>query len=257
MLKAFSKKDPPPHRVKPVPVAVLCNVVATAATLQCPHRVAMADMTILAFFFLLRPGEYTGGSSDTAPFHFQDVHLFIGPTRLDLATASITSLRQATFGTLTFTNQKNGVRNEVIGHASSGDPVLCPVQARIRRVIHLRMQTSPPTMPLATWYQDDHPQPILPRHITDALRTAVMILSPTLGFLPEDVLACCLHAAGTTALLCADVDDCHISLLGRWRSDEMLCYIHLSTQQKMKDFSHKMLHGGVFNLIPNQLVLSY
>jgi len=257
MLKAFSKKDPPPHRVKPVPVAVLRNVAATAATSHCPHRNATADMTILAFFFLLRPGEYTGGSSDTVPFRFQDVQLFIGPTRLDLATASIASLRQATFGTLTFTNQKNGVRNEVIGHASSGDPVLCPVQALIRCVIHLRMHNAPPTTTLATWYQDDHPQPILPRHITDALRTAVTILGPTLGFLPEDVSARCLRAAGATALLCADVDDCHISLLGRWRSDEMLRYLHLSTQQKMKDFSRKMLHGGAFNLIPNQLVPSY
>jgi hypothetical protein len=115
MLKAFSKKDPPPHRVKPVPVAVLRNVAATAANSQCPHRVAKADMTILAFFFLLRPGEYTCGSSDTVPFRFQDVQLFIGPTRLlDLVTASIASLRQATFGTLTFTNQKNGVTMKLL-----------------------------------------------------------------------------------------------------------------------------------------------
>lgn len=193
-------------------------------------------MTILAFFFLLWPGEYTGGASNTVPFCFQDVQLFIGLTRIDLVMANIEFLHQATFGTLTFTNQKNGIRNKVIGHDSSGDPVLlCPVKALIRCVVHLRLHNALPTTPLAMCYQVASPQPILPHHITEALQTAVLNLGPTLGFLPDD---------GATALLCANVDDCHISLLGQW-------------QQKMNDFSHKMLHGSTSNLIPNQKVSSY
>jgi hypothetical protein len=59
MLAAFSKKDPPPHRVKPVPNAVLRNMSATASTSNFPIQQAAADMIILAFCFLLRPGEYT------------------------------------------------------------------------------------------------------------------------------------------------------------------------------------------------------
>ncbi len=260
MLASFTKVDPPPHRVKPVPVAVLRNVSATAAASQCPIQQATADMILLAFFFLLRPGEYTANPAKTeaAPFLFENVQLFIGPThRLDLRTASPTQLQQATFATLTFITQKNGVKNEVVGHARSGDPYLCPVLSLIRRVIHLRAHNAPMNTPLATAYHLNRPVAILPSDITQALRLAVTILGPSLGFLPSDVSARCLRAAGATALLCADVDSCHIQLLGRWRSDEMLRYLHLQAQPLMKDFSHKMLHGGAYNLLPNQLVPSY
>mmetsp|Transcript_14147 Transcript_14147/g.26547 ORF Transcript_14147/g.26547 Transcript_14147/m.26547 type:complete len:282 (+) Transcript_14147:4312-5157(+) len=260
MLSSFTKKDPPPHRVKPVPTAVLRNVSATATASLCPIQQATADMIILAFFFLLRPGEYTAKSTnpDARPFLLENVQLFVGPThRLNLMTATPEQLHQATFATLTFANQKNGVKDEVVGHARSGDLHLCPVLALIRRVIHLRHHQAPRTTPLATGYQHGLPVPILPADITQALRLAVTVLGPSLGFLPSDVSARCLRAAGATALLCADVDSCHIQLLGRWRSDEMLRYLHLQAQPLMKDFSRKMLHGGAFTLIPNQLVPSY
>jgi len=214
-------------------------------------------MIILAFFFLLRPGEYTANRSDTSPFRFQDVQLFIGPTRLDLCTAPPELLRQATFATLTFTTQKNGVCNEVIGHARSGDLSLCPVLALIRRILHLRVHNAPKDTPLATAYPNNSPVAILPSHITLTLRQAVHILGPSLGFLPSDVSARCLRAAGATALLCANVDSCHIELLGRWHSDQMLRYLHLQAQPLMRQFSQKMLLGGQFSLIPNQLVPSF
>jgi len=257
MLKSFKKTDPPPNRVKPVPIQVLRHIAARAVTWNDPVQLATADMIILAFFFLLRPGEYTANKSDTEPFRFSNVQLFIGPTRLDLTTAPLEQISQATFATLTFTTQKNGVCNEVIGHACSGDLYLCPVRALIRRIIHLRVHNAAPLTPLATAYQDQLPIAILPSHITHTLRTAVTIIGPSLGFLPSDVSARCLRAAGATALLCANVDSCHISLLGRWHSDQMLRYLHLQAQPLMRDFSKQMLAGGQFTLLPNQLVPSY
>ncbi len=82
-------------------------------------------MIIMAFFFRLRPGEYTDNDGD--PFRLEDVQLFTGDTRLPLMTAPESELRLARFALLTFTTQKNGVRSEVIGLACSGDPYLCPV----------------------------------------------------------------------------------------------------------------------------------
>ncbi len=69
---------------------------------------AASDMIINAFFFLLRPGEYTDNDGD--PFRLEDVQLFIGNTRLPLMTAPESELRLARFASLTFTTQKNGVR---------------------------------------------------------------------------------------------------------------------------------------------------
>jgi hypothetical protein len=54
------------------------------------------------------------------------------------------------------------------------------------------------------------------------------------------------------ALLCAHVDTDIIRLLGRWRSDEMLRYLHVQAEPVMRDFSRRMLSGGTFTLLPNQ-----
>jgi len=49
------------------------------------------------------------------------------------------------------------------------------------------------------------------------------------------------------------VDPDIIQLLGRWRSDEMLRYLHLSAEPVMKDFAKRMLNAD-YRLAPNQLV---
>jgi hypothetical protein len=67
---------------------------------------AVSDMVILAFFFLLRPGEYTGTSSNTTPFSLRDIQLFLGRVRVPLLTCSVPTLEATTFGTLEFTTQK-------------------------------------------------------------------------------------------------------------------------------------------------------
>ena len=59
---------PSPSQVKPIPVQVLRRLACVAADSRDPGLQAVADMIIIAFFFLLRPGEYTGTKSDSSPF---------------------------------------------------------------------------------------------------------------------------------------------------------------------------------------------
>jgi hypothetical protein len=257
MLQAFHKQDPPPHRVKPLPLPIIQHIAATAHASTDVALQAIADMIILAFFFLLRPGEYTGASPDAQPFRLCDIALSVGNTKLDLASASDSSLFGATFVTLEFTTQKNGVRGEVIGLGRSGDPLCCPVLAAARRLVHLRRHSAPPTTPLASYC----PRPaalaaVSPSAITTALRLATTLLGRQYGFTPNDVSARSLRAAGATALLCADVDPNIIQLLGRWRSDEMLRYLHLQAEPLMRNFAPSMLRGGHYRLHPNHSVPS-
>lgn len=51
MFKAWKKEDPPPKRVKPVPVQVIRRIAFIAQHSNCEHQKAIADMIILAFFF--------------------------------------------------------------------------------------------------------------------------------------------------------------------------------------------------------------
>ncbi len=78
--------------------------------------------------------------------------------------------------------------------------------------------------------------------ITSCIREAVAYRGPDLGFLPSDVSARCLRAAGATALLLAQVDP------------DVLQYLHVQAYPLMKDYAGQMLSSAAFTLIPNHLV---
>ena len=253
-LSCYSKQDPPPNRVKPIPVPILQRILAVALLGHNLFNIAIADMIAIAFFFLLRPGEYTGTGTESTPFRLADVQLFQGPVRLDLSTASDTALLAATFASLTFTTQKNGVRGEVIGLAHSGNPQFSPTICIARRVIHLRQHNAPPETPLASVYDTRSRsfKPVKAADITAAIKLACTAMGPIFGFSPADVSARSLRASGAMALLCAQVDSDVIRLIGRWRSDEMLRYLTVQAAPVMRDFSSRMLNHGAFTLLPNQ-----
>ncbi|KAL3826648.1 hypothetical protein ACHAXA_009089 [Cyclostephanos tholiformis] len=231
-------KDPRLNSASKIDFRIQCILPLATSTFQ-----AASDMIILAFFFLLRPGEYTDNDGD--PFRLADVQLFIGDTRLPQLMAPASELCLARFALLTFTTQKNGVRGEVIGLA-------CSVQAIIRQVIYLRSHSATLSTPLARVFNT--PDKVTASYLTVRIHDAVAACGPLLGFLPTKVLTRCLRAAGATALLLARVDPDVIHLIGRWRLDEMLRYLHVQAYPLMHDYSQRMLSSGSYTLIPNNLV---
>ena len=83
----------------------------------------------------------------------QDV--LYGGSCIDLATASDNFLHTATFATLTFDLQKNGVQGEVVGQGLSRHPTVCPVKALAQRVSHLRTNNSCPATPITMTYTNN------------------------------------------------------------------------------------------------------
>jgi hypothetical protein len=77
---------------------------------------AAADFIWIAFFYLLRPGEYLLNDTDAHPFMLQDLCVWVGTHKVNPLMAPRDLLCQATFIALEFTTQKNAVRGEVIGH---------------------------------------------------------------------------------------------------------------------------------------------
>ena len=258
-LRSYGKDDSPPARVKPVPIQVLHHALAIASHhADDLPMTAIVDMAVIAFFFLLRPGEYTGHTADraTTPFTMGDVQMFIGSRRLDLLLAPPAELAAATAASLTFTTQKSGVRGEVVHHGCSGSPSCCPTRALARRILYLRSNAAPPDTPLGTYFSQGpaghSSHPVTSAKITDLLKSSAGILGPTLGLLPKDISARSLRAGGAMALLCANVDTDMIRLMGRWQSDVMLRYLHLQAQPVMNKFANKMLTGGHYVLQPGQ-----
>ena len=107
---------------------------------------------------------------------------------------------------------------------------------------------------MARYFSNGRLCSITPSKITATLQAAVTFLGPSLGFLPGDVSARSLRAAGANALLFAEVDTDVIRLIGRWRSDEMLRYLHIQAAPLMQNYSRIMLNAGQYNLLPNHLV---
>ena len=252
-LRAYAKTDPPPGRVKPVPIQVVQTVVHAAYMnpQSDPGFQAVADMACLGFFFLLRPGEHTW-HRDNTPFTVEDVRLFLGHRRLNLATSSAAELAAATNMQLVFTTQKNGVRGEIIAHGRSGAPLVCPVAAVARRICYLRGVGLPPTSPLCLFLDSDNrTRHVTSRMITEALRAGVTLLGPdSVDLHPHEIEARSLRAGGATALLCAGIDSNTIQLIGRWKSDAMLRYLHVSALPVMNRYASHMYSGGNYSFLP-------
>jgi hypothetical protein len=54
------------------------------------------------------------------------------------------------------------------------------------------------------------------------------------------------------ALFCAGMDKTTIQLLGRWKSDELLRYLHAQAFPVIAHCAQLMLHHGDFAMVPNQ-----
>lgn len=258
-LRSYAKEDPPPHRVKPVPIQLIKAVVdhAYCTTVPATPLRAVADMICIAFFFLMRPGEYTITRGNT-PFRWQDVKLFIGVRRLDTSTDPPVDLQAATSVALTFTTQKNGVKGEIITQGRSGDPLTCPVAAVVRRILHLREHGAPISSPLCTiCSHTSRPSAVSSTDVSKTLRLGLTLIGPdTVDITPPEIDARSLRAGGATALLCANVDHNTIQLVGRWKSDAMLRYLHISANPQVLGYAKQMFAGGHYSFRPGLLAPS-
>lgn len=158
-------------------------------------------------------------------------------------------LSAATYVSLTFTTQKNGVKGEKMAHAANGQRFSCPVRATLRRVIHLRQHNSPATTPLHVYY-DDHgiKRSVSSAMITSLLRAAALTIPGHAGVHPDNIAAKSLRSSGAMALLLGGVDPDKIRILGRWRSDAMFRYLHGHALPLVRHNSQLMFSGGHYTL---------
>jgi hypothetical protein len=179
-------------------------------------------MCNITFYFLLRPGEYMGTTSDDTPFRLQDVALHVGTRRPDTMLASITDIQAANSVSYTFTTQKNSTKGEILTNGLSGNDLVCPVKATIRRIIHLRNNKAPKTAPVTSYFHNQKRVTIKAEDTTDALRLATVATGHQTGILPSDISARSLRAGGSMALLNGNIDHSTIRMIGRCHSDDMM-----------------------------------
>ena len=246
LLKTFRDEDPAPQPKLALPVHAIKLTCNQYYRESAPQAHAIGDLITIAFFFLLRVGEYTfpkpGKRKRTTQFRLQDVKFFKNGNAVPL-TAPLSMLLQASSVTLTIDRQKNGVRGATVHHHATSSPTFCPVKALARRVHAIILYTQDFATPisLVTGPQFGQPYHIIDRDITAALRygaaKAGLLFA---GYTLERISSHSLRASGAMALKLNGADDTTIQKLGRWSSRTFLMYIHTQISAYAAGWSSKM-----------------
>jgi hypothetical protein len=96
LFAAYAKNDAPPMRVKPVPIQIIQHALTLANSVPSADNLAVANMILIAFFFLMRPGEHTV-TKDNTPFKLKDIQFHVGQNRYNAATIPLGLLPAASF----------------------------------------------------------------------------------------------------------------------------------------------------------------
>jgi hypothetical protein len=184
----MANKDDPAKRSYPANITVICelfNVLDTDDPIDGQVNRHVINLTIIAFYWLLRPAEYThsrdANSSRSQAFTFGAACITVKRTptsepRMYCATdPSLNDVQESQIfaGSLTFADQKNGVRGEQVAQRANRDPDLCPAKALFRLTQHIRDNRAPPLTPLCAYYDSHHQLSyVKSQFITNGLRHA-------------------------------------------------------------------------------------
>jgi hypothetical protein len=253
LFATYKHADPATQSQIALPVAIFDNIMANEGASPLPNVQATADLTIIAFYFLLRVGEYTQPTSRrptrTTQFRLKDAtfwrHLADGThARLPFDTPDA-DLLQAQAVTLTLDNQKNSERDSTLHHDEVPGP-LNPVAAVARRFVAARAAShSNPNALLCQYSARGHVRALA---ISKILLAAVRRTSlQDQGFVPSRIGSHSIRASGAMALYLNAVDPTLIKKLGRWRSDTWLTYIHSQIGELTEGIATKMSRPIVFH----------
>ena len=227
--KEWKDEDPAPKPEHAVPNS---TVKLLASTYGASARVKfniIADLVVVAYFFLLRVCEYTKGTrkTRTIPLRRSDIQLWRRNLLLS-HTLSLDELLTADAVTINLENQKNGVKGAVVHHTTSGDSTFDPVRSMARLV--WAIQTLPESTPIGTYSENGTTwKSIQSKDIIEALRHAAAADNlVAAGYELCRIGSHSLRSGGAVNLKLNGYDHDMIKKLGRWSSNTYLHYIQNS-----------------------------
>lgn len=275
------KEDSPTIKKLPIEVNIpeyisLCSLRPSATE----RTKATADLITIAFYYLLRVGEYTikgsrNTTKQTVRFQMKHVTFFkhdhAGRLQQLSRMASDADILTAHSATLRLENQKNGWKGVCIHQECNGDPYHCPmIHALGQGSIHIHNHTRDTNTCLSTLYPpsvgNQQYDAITDKDMSSALKLAAVALEyPTLKGIPVDrVDTHSLCSGGTNALALSGYSDRKIQKMGCWRSATFKEYIQeelniysvgMSTNMK-RHFNFVNIAGGVYHDVTNTTILS-
>jgi hypothetical protein len=267
MLDGFRKADPPTTKQLPVEADVpefLVKVGLAPESREIDR--AVGDLTLIAFYYLLRIGEYTtkgarNNSKQTEEFKMGDIMFFAkdlnGNLRCLPRDAPDDLIAGAEGATMKLDNQKNGWKGVCVYQETNGDLLLCPVRALGRQYLHLRANGATEKTIISAYYHEGKRFDVTSDHVSGALKTAATALEyPILKGIPiKRINNHSLRSGGANALALSGYSDMQIQKMGRWRGatfkeyvqNELACFSTGMSRDMQKKFGFVNIAGNAFS----------
>ena len=239
-----------------VPVSLVKHILSNAS--KAKHHKAkahtIANLICIAFYYLLRVGEYTKQSGSkrklTKPFRLRDITFRDSRGNLIPQTAPLATLLTAAEATLRISNQKNSIKGQCIHQQCTGTDD-SPVKALARHVYHILSNGGNANTYLYNYYKvPNHSKYVDQQQINTAIKDAAdKIGLHKLGYDRSDVSSHSLRAGGAMAMHLNGVPTNTIQKIGRWRSQTFLMYIHKQISALAAGVSLKMSNDIPFRHI--------
>jgi hypothetical protein len=236
-LDGWCHKDPPTSKKLPVESDVpefLVNESGHRLATALDH--AVADLTTIAFYYLLQIGEYTvkgtcNETKCTVQFKMEDVKFFKedkhGRIMCLSWNAPLANILSADGATLKLDNQKNGHKGVCVYQQTTGDPIHYPVRVLGRQYQHLRQHKATNKTFICTYWIDGQAFNVTDDNISKALKRATATLQYPLfrGIPIKRIDTHSLRIRGACALALNGFSEMHIQKMGRWRGDTFKEYV--------------------------------
>jgi hypothetical protein len=197
---------------------------------------AIGDLTMIAFYYLLRIGEYTtkgcrNNSKQTQEFKLEDITFFKkdkqGILRCLPRDAASDLIEIADSATMKLDNQKNGWKGVCVYQEANGDTINCPVRALGRRYCHLMAHGASMKTILSAYYHGGEQCDVASDHISIAIKMVATSLEyQILKGIPIDrINTHSPQGEGANALALAGYSDTQIQKMGWWRGATFKEYV--------------------------------
>jgi hypothetical protein len=250
MVEGFRRLDPPTTPQLAVPVTVANECFLTSKHSDNPKKQAAGCLALIAFYYLLRVGEYTKPrmvtrngarirATRTVQFMISNVGFF-KEGKIIPRSSPLNVLLACDAATLKINNQKNGRMGDTIHHEAVNIEC-CPVKALAMRVHHVLSNGGNEDSLLCDYFIDSCSYSIESEDIINLVREAATKLNLAEFAIDPNLLGShSLRAGGAMALKLHGFDDTTIMKMGRWTSLTFLQYIHNQIAHLSKDVADKM-----------------
>ena len=251
LIEGFWCQDPPSTPQLAVPVSVPNLAFNAAMATTDAQQQAIGCLTLIAFYFLLRVGEYTQPkfvyrnnkkcrATQTVQFTLKNVGFF-KQGQVVPRSSSLETLLQCDAATLEITNQKNGRMGNTIHHETI-DILKCPVKALAHRVYHIKINKGTDNTLLCAYLDINNEwQQIQSQDIVQAVQAATKTLKLKKQVIdPGLVRAHSLCTGGATSMKLHGSSDIEIKKFGRWSSLTFTQYIHTQIAHLSNGVSKQM-----------------